>query len=80
MVVFYFGPRVLEERLAELEWTAMDREIKRAVFGHDKALGPDGYTSRFFKQPWDIVGQDVFAVVREFFDTGCHLKQLSWRL
>ncbi|GJR79369.1 uncharacterized protein Tco_0150154, partial [Tanacetum coccineum] len=35
-----------------------DEEIKRAMFdiGNDKALGPDGYTSAFFKKAWDIVG------------------------
>ncbi|GKD80428.1 hypothetical protein Tco_1347267, partial [Tanacetum coccineum] len=34
-----------------------DTETKAAMFdiGDDRALGPDGYTSAFFKKAWDIV-------------------------
>lgn len=33
-----------------------DEDIKSAFFntGFEKALGPDGLTSKFFKDPWDI--------------------------
>lgn len=36
----------------------MDVEIKTAMIsiGNDKAPGPDGFTSVFFKKTWDIVG------------------------
>ncbi|GJT01425.1 zinc knuckle CX2CX4HX4C containing protein [Tanacetum coccineum] len=36
-------------------------EIKAAMFdiGDDRAPGPDGYTSVFFKKGWDIVGDDI---------------------
>ncbi|GJW81213.1 hypothetical protein Tco_0145188 [Tanacetum coccineum] len=35
-----------------------DDEIKTAMFdiGDDRAPGPDGYTSAFFKKAWDIIG------------------------
>ncbi|GKD13979.1 aspartic peptidase, partial [Tanacetum coccineum] len=38
-----------------------NEEIKKAMFGigDDKAPGPDGFTSLFFKKGWDVVGQDV---------------------
>lgn len=38
-----------------------DVEVKCALFsiGDKKAPGPDGYTSKFFKEAWDIVGGDV---------------------
>ncbi|GJX99033.1 hypothetical protein Tco_0356052 [Tanacetum coccineum] len=35
--------------------------------GNDKSSGPDGYTAAFFKEAWDIVGQDVIKAVKEFF-------------
>ncbi|GJT01427.1 hypothetical protein Tco_0822596 [Tanacetum coccineum] len=37
-----------------------DSEIKPDMFaiGDDRALGPDGFSSAFFKKSWDIVGKD----------------------
>nr|GEV51084.1 hypothetical protein [Tanacetum cinerariifolium] len=45
-------------------------EIKRVMFdiGDDKASGPDGYTSAFFKKGWDVVGHDVCTVIRDFLE------------
>ncbi|XP_039001503.1 uncharacterized protein LOC120127716 [Hibiscus syriacus] len=44
-------------------------EIQKVVFcqGNDKALGLDGYTLFFFKNSWNIVGEDVVAAVKFFF-------------
>ncbi|GKC33713.1 hypothetical protein Tco_1046097 [Tanacetum coccineum] len=49
-----------------------DAEIKEAMFsmGNDKSPGPDGYTAAFFKEVWDVVGNDVCGAVREFFVNG----------
>ncbi|GKE41662.1 hypothetical protein Tco_1468946, partial [Tanacetum coccineum] len=46
-----------------------DLEIKIDMFDIDdnKAPGPDGYTSKFYKKAWDIVGQDVYSAIKEFF-------------
>ncbi|XP_022015025.1 uncharacterized protein LOC110914543 [Helianthus annuus] len=54
-------------------------EIKMAMFniGDNKAPGPDGYTSAFFKQAWDIVGNEVTDVVLAFFENGKLLKQIN---
>ncbi|GJZ40645.1 protein LAZ1 [Tanacetum coccineum] len=40
-------------------------EIKSAMFdiGDNKAPGPDGYTSAFFKQGWDVVGQECISKI-----------------
>ncbi|GJS41230.1 protein LAZ1 [Tanacetum coccineum] len=56
-----------------------DLEIKEAMFsiGNDKSLGPDGYTSNFFKKGWDIVGQDVCKAIRDFFTNGQMLKEIN---
>ncbi|GJW67075.1 hypothetical protein Tco_0121499 [Tanacetum coccineum] len=44
-------------------------EIKRGMFdiGKDKAPGPDGFTSAFFKKSWDVVGPDLCNAIRDFF-------------
>ncbi|KAJ9536677.1 hypothetical protein OSB04_un000150 [Centaurea solstitialis] len=56
-----------------------DEEIKMAMFsiGNDKAPGSDGFTSKFFKAAWDIVGTDVSVVVHNFFYRGHIAKQLN---
>ena len=56
-----------------------DDEIKAAMFdiGEDKAPGPDGFTSAFFKKGWDIVGHEVCGAVRDFFANGQLLKEIN---
>jgi hypothetical protein len=53
--------------------------IKEALFsiGNDKAPGPDGYLSLFFKTAWDMVGNDLCAAIRDFFVSGRLLKQVN---
>ncbi|KAL2226578.1 UNVERIFIED_CONTAM: putative ribonuclease H protein [Sesamum indicum] len=43
----------------------------------DKAPGPDGYSSGFFKASWPIVGGEVTRAVLDFFTTGRLLKQIN---
>ncbi|KAL2247912.1 UNVERIFIED_CONTAM: hypothetical protein Sindi_2643500 [Sesamum indicum] len=54
-------------------------DVKQAVFdiAEDKAPGPDGYSSGFFKEAWPVVGQEVTKAVLEFFSTGKLLKQVN---
>ncbi|CAH1447585.1 unnamed protein product [Lactuca virosa] len=54
-------------------------EIKAAVFDidDDKAPGPDGYTSKFFKAAWVIVGDDFCKAVKEFFCKEKILKEIN---
>ncbi|XP_060216564.1 uncharacterized protein LOC132644040 [Lycium barbarum] len=44
-------------------------EVKQAVFGlnYESASGPDGYTSLFFQKCSDIIGDDLFNMVWDFF-------------
>lgn len=65
-----FYPRAIsEEARAVMSMPIMDKEIKDALFSipDDKAPGPDGYTSLFFKSAWSIVGKDFTAAVHHFF-------------
>ncbi|KAL2231024.1 UNVERIFIED_CONTAM: Transposon TX1 uncharacterized protein [Sesamum indicum] len=54
-------------------------EVKLAVFdiAEDKAPGPDGYSSGFYKAAWPVVGAEVIRAVLEFFSTGRLLKQVN---
>ncbi|GKA96494.1 RNA-directed DNA polymerase, eukaryota, reverse transcriptase zinc-binding domain protein [Tanacetum coccineum] len=56
-----------------------DREIKEAMFSisDNKAPGPDGYSARYFKKAWHIVGTDICNVVKEFFSSGKLLGELN---
>ncbi|GKB47584.1 hypothetical protein Tco_0898337 [Tanacetum coccineum] len=55
------------------------QEVKEAIFsmGDDKSLGPNGYTTAFFKEAWDIVSTDVTKAVKEFFINGMFLKEVN---
>ncbi|GJQ94484.1 protein LAZ1 [Tanacetum coccineum] len=54
-------------------------EIKSAMFdiGDDRAPGPDGFSSDFFKKGWDIMGDDVCKSIRDFFGNGQILKEIN---
>lgn len=54
-------------------------EIKDAMYniGENKASGPNGYTSTFFKSSWHIIGDDVVKAVQEFFLKGKLLREVN---
>ncbi|GKA39447.1 hypothetical protein Tco_0731998, partial [Tanacetum coccineum] len=56
-----------------------DEEIKRALFDIDsnKAAGPNGFTTYFFKKAWNIIGKDIFLAVKDFFKNGKMLGELN---
>ncbi|KAL2228396.1 UNVERIFIED_CONTAM: hypothetical protein Sindi_1819300, partial [Sesamum indicum] len=60
--------------------TAVD--VKQAVFdiAEDKAPEPDGFSSRFYKAAWPIMGPEVMKAILEFFTTGKLLKQINTTL
>lgn len=47
-------------------------EVKEAMFSikDDKAPGPDGFNSKFFKLMWHIVGDSLVRAVKSFFYSG----------
>ncbi len=77
--VLQSGPLVSHESASALIAEISDDEIRSALFdiGNEKAPGPDGYSSAFFKSQWSLIGGDLIAAVREFFSSGRLLKQLS---
>ncbi|GJS94754.1 RNA-directed DNA polymerase, eukaryota, reverse transcriptase zinc-binding domain protein [Tanacetum coccineum] len=47
-------------------------EVKNAMFDIEdsKAPGPDGYTTRFYKSAWSVIGKDICKAVKDFLVTG----------
>ncbi|GJZ46112.1 RNA-directed DNA polymerase, eukaryota, reverse transcriptase zinc-binding domain protein [Tanacetum coccineum] len=56
-----------------------ESEVKEAMFDieSNKASGPDGYTSEFFKRAWDVVGKEVCLAIQEFFKNGKLLGEVN---
>ncbi|KAH6786950.1 hypothetical protein C2S52_006502 [Perilla frutescens var. hirtella] len=73
------GLKLDEDQRNALEADITTIEIKSALFdiGDEKAPGPDGYTSAFFKATWDITGPTLCNAVKEFFRSGKLLKQIN---
>nr|XP_009587095.1 uncharacterized protein LOC104084842 [Nicotiana tomentosiformis] len=44
-------------------------EVKKAVFtlSGDSTSGPNGFTGLFYQHCWDIVGEDIFNMVQQFY-------------
>lgn len=57
-------------------------EVKEAVFNMhgEGAPGPDGFGGLFFQHFWDIVGEDVFQSVLQFFLQGWILPNMNSNL
>nr|GEW44191.1 RNA-directed DNA polymerase, eukaryota, reverse transcriptase zinc-binding domain protein [Tanacetum cinerariifolium] len=49
-----------------------DVEVKNAMFDIEdsKAPGPNGYTARFYKSAWRIIGKDVCKEIQDLFVNG----------
>ncbi|KAJ9541722.1 hypothetical protein OSB04_028228 [Centaurea solstitialis] len=59
-----------------------DAEIKDAIFqiGNDKAPGSDGFSAKFFKAAWEVIGTDVLLAIHNFFYRGRLAKELNHTL
>ncbi|KAL8463730.1 hypothetical protein ACS0TY_034404 [Phlomoides rotata] len=77
--VFLEGYRLSEADASVLIRPVLHTDVKEALFAidDDKAPGPDGYSSHFFKKSWNIVGEHVTDAVLEFFNNGKILKQFN---
>ncbi|KAM0043987.1 putative RNA-directed DNA polymerase [Helianthus debilis subsp. tardiflorus] len=73
-------PNMLDPSVAEhMAREVTVAEIKSAMFsiGDNKAPGPDGYSSAFFKKGWPIVGEDVCTAIKDFFTSNRLLQEVN---
>lgn len=55
------------------------QEIHEALktIRNSKALGADGFSAKFFKASWKIIGDDISGAIRDFFRSGKLLKSVN---
>lgn len=54
-------------------------EIKATLFSlnGNKAPGSDGFTTQFFKDSWEIIGDSVLSAIEHFFSTSQMDRQVN---
>lgn len=59
-----------------------NEEIKQPLFDMDgnKALRPNGFNAQFFKNVWEIVGENVINVIQYFFSLGSPLREVNYTI
>ncbi|GKA95548.1 putative reverse transcriptase domain, reverse transcriptase zinc-binding domain protein [Tanacetum coccineum] len=65
--------------------TVSSQEIRDAIFfmGNDKSPGPDGYTTAFFKEAWDIIAKMLLKLSKNSLSMvligfGFHPRMIGW--
>ncbi|KAL2934539.1 hypothetical protein RDABS01_017658 [Bienertia sinuspersici] len=73
------GPLVTDAQADMLINPFSKEDVKEVLFSipNDKAPGLDGYSSKFFKKSWAIIGEEITEAILQFFDNGKLLKQLN---
>ena len=61
---------VSEEENLELNRTPTKEEIQKVVnhLNPDKSPGPDGFNGAFFREFWDIIGNDLVQAIKSIFE------------
>ncbi|GKB49009.1 RNA-directed DNA polymerase, eukaryota, reverse transcriptase zinc-binding domain protein [Tanacetum coccineum] len=69
---YLFDKKISKTKATIMTRDVSDEEIKIALFDidDDKAPGPDGYTSKFYKKAWNVIKGEFCAAINEFFLTG----------
>ncbi|XP_062076508.1 uncharacterized protein LOC133781498 [Humulus lupulus] len=59
------------------DYTSEEVEAALKSIPNDKAPGPEGYNSTFFKDTWEITGKEVKEAILSFLNTGKLLKEIN---
>nr|GEZ04640.1 hypothetical protein [Tanacetum cinerariifolium] len=72
-----FSNKIDDQEACRMINEVSSNEINEALFDIDdnKDPRPNGYTAKFFKQSWNVIGEDVCNAVKEFFSKGKLLKE-----
>lgn len=73
-------PSIVNSATAESLTTDVTRDeivLALSSIGSNKAPGPDGFSSHFFKVCWSIVGDDFVAAIHIFFSKSRILKEIN---
>nr|GEZ33599.1 RNA-directed DNA polymerase, eukaryota [Tanacetum cinerariifolium] len=67
-----FPSRLSSDQVLDLDKNISSDEICAAVWdcGENKSPGPDGYTFKFFRRYWNVIGPDFCLAVDYFFENG----------
>ncbi|GJY81517.1 hypothetical protein Tco_0494268 [Tanacetum coccineum] len=70
---------VCDEDSEKMIMNVSEEEIKDALFDicDNKALGPDGYSAKFFKSAWSVIKKEVCDAIMEFFRTRRMLGEVN---
>ncbi|KAL0329540.1 UNVERIFIED_CONTAM: hypothetical protein Sradi_4940700 [Sesamum radiatum] len=76
---FKWGSMLYSELASDLCRAVTPVDVKLAVFqiNDNKAPGPNGCTSCFFKKAWNIMGDLICRAITDFFRSGWMLRQLN---
>ncbi|GJZ16451.1 hypothetical protein Tco_0552128 [Tanacetum coccineum] len=74
-----FSNKLSDEEALHMIRDISNQEVRDTMFsiGDNKAPGPDGYSSAFFKESWEIVRTDITKAVKEVFINSALLKELN---
>ncbi|KAJ9544318.1 hypothetical protein OSB04_024025 [Centaurea solstitialis] len=82
MNVDLFQRRLTLQESLDMMKPITDSEICNALFGigNNKAPGSDGFSAKFYKASWSVVGLDVTLAIRNFFFKGRITRELNHTL
>ncbi|KAL2893324.1 LINE-1 retrotransposable element ORF2 protein [Bienertia sinuspersici] len=73
------GPVLQEDQKRKLVQPFTKEEVRKAIFSipGNKSPGPDGFGTHFYKQNWDLIGEEVTNAILDFFESGKLLKEVN---
>uniref|UniRef100_A0A803P5L3 Reverse transcriptase domain-containing protein n=1 Tax=Cannabis sativa TaxID=3483 RepID=A0A803P5L3_CANSA len=73
------GPLVSSDQAECLLKEFTEDDIKKAVFSipGNKSPGPDGFSSSFYQDNWEIIGSEICGAVKSFLESGNILKEIN---